>query len=244
MTPNGLPIQALEREERLSERVAKRLEDLILADELKTGQKLPPEREIAELFSVSRTVIREAIHTLAAKHLVEIRSGSGTYVSGPTTESVAASLGLLIRSMDESILVEGLHEVRRVLEIAVAEMAAERATAEDIADMQDILRRMETASGDNEAIAALDVEFHRALAVATHNPLFIILLDSIAEPLLTIRQLALVDPETYGKSLEHHHDILDEVVGRDPGGARKAMMAHLDQSEETMRNVFGTRGRL
>ena len=244
MTVNGLPIQALEREERLSERVAKRLEDLILSNELQTGQKLPPEREMAELFNVSRTVIREAIHTLAAKHLVDLRSGSGTYVSGPSTDSVAASLGLLIRSMDESILVDGLHEVRRVLEIAVAEMAAERATADDIGDIQDILQRMEAAAGDDEAIAALDVEFHRTLAVATHNPLFIILLDSIAEPLLTIRRLALVDPETYGKSLQHHREILDKVVGRDPNAARQAMMAHLDQSEDTMRGVFGKRGHL
>jgi len=244
MTASGLPIQALEREERLSDRVAKRLEDLILEDELKTGQKLPPEREIAKLFNVSRTVVREAIHTLAAKHLVEVRSGSGTFVSGPSAKSVAESLGLLIRSMDESILVDGLHEVRRVLEIAVASRAAERAAAEDITDIQDILRRMEDSAGDDEAIATLDVEFHRALAIATHNPLFIILLDSIAEPLLTIRRLALEDPDTYGKSLAHHRGILDMVMSRDPQGAGEAMAAHLDQSQDTMSGVFRARGRL
>jgi len=244
MTAGGLPIQALEREERLSDRVAKRLEDLILEDELKTGQKLPPEREIAELFSVSRTVVREAIHTLAAKHLVEVRSGSGTFVSGPSTDSVAASLGLLIRSMDESILVDGLHEVRQVLEIAVAGRAAERATAEDISDIQGIHHRMRDAAGDDEAIATLDVEFHRALAVATHNLLFTILLDSIADPLLAIRRLALEDPDTYGKSLDHHRDILDRVMDRDPQGAREAMSAHLYQSENTMRGIVRARGGL
>lgn len=242
MTAAGLPIQALEREERLSERVAKRLEDLILGDELKTGQKLPSEREIAELFNVSRTVIREAIHTLAAKQLVEIRSGSGTFVRGPSTESVSASLGLLIRSMDESILVDDLHEVRRVLEIAIAARAAQRATAEDIEETRDILQRMADAD-DDETIAALDVEFHRSLALATHNPLFIILLDSIADPLLTIRRLSLEDPDTYAKALHHHRQILEQVVKRDPEGARKAMTAHLDQSEDTMRGVFGARGR-
>lgn len=241
---NNLPIRTLKREERLSDRVAKRLEELIVGGVLKTGQRLPPERELAEMFGVSRTVVREATHNLTAKGLLEVRPGSGSYVSGPSTDSVTESLSLLLRSMEGGLFVEDLHEVRRVLETAIATRAAERATDEDILDLEVTLRRMEEAEGDSEAIADLDVEFHRALAVAAHNPLFIILLESIGELLLAIRRMAFQAPETFHKARYHHRDILEKVKSRDPHQAREAMSAHLDEAEDTMRGVLKTHGHL
>jgi len=234
----SLPVQALKREERLSGRVAKQLEDLILGGVLETGQRLPAERELAEMFGVSRTVIREAVHNLAARGLLDARGSTGTLVSGPTTDSVAQSLSLLLRYRAEGFLVEHLHEVRRFLEVEIAARAAERVTDEDIADLQDILHRMENATNDVEASANLDVEFHQALAVATHNPLFIILLDSIGDMLLEIRYMSLRDPQTAPKALYHHRNVLEKVKSKDPTQARLAMVAHVDQSEDTMRGVL------
>lgn len=243
---DDLPIQAIEREERLSNRVAKRLEELIISGVLKSEEMLPSERELGEMFGVSRTVVREAIHNLAARDLVEIRAGSGSYVMGPTTKSVSEALSLLLRSRTKDFLVDDLHEVRRVLETEIAGLAADRATEEDVKTLEANLRRLADANDaqDHETCANLDVEFHRGLAVGTQNPLFLILLDSLDDLLLAIRRIALQDPATFQKATYHHREILEKVKGGDPLGARTAMSAHLDQSEDTMRGVLRTHGHL
>lgn len=240
----SLPIQALKREELLSYRVAKQLEELIVEGVFKAGQRLPPEGELAEMFEVSRTVIREALHNLAARGLINARTGNGTYASGASTDAVVESLSLLIRSRAKGFAIENLHEVRRVLEVEIAARAAERAIDEDITDLEDILKRMAEAKDDYEASANLDVEFHQTLAVAAHNPLFIILLDSIGNLLLEIRRMALQNPETVTKALYHHRNVLEKVKSKDPLLAQRAMSAHLDESEDTMRKVLETRGHL
>lgn len=234
----ALPVQAVRREERLSDRVAKQLEELVVTGVLETGRRLPAERELAEMFGVSRTVIREAVHNLSARGLLDARNSGGTFVSGPTTDSVVESLRLLLRFRAGDFLVEHLHEVRRFLEVEIAARAAERATDEDVVDMENILRLMGESKEDHDASANLDVEFHQALAVATHNPLFIILLDSIGDLLLEIRYLALQDPETVHKALYHHGNVLEKVKARDSNRARLAMAAHVDQSEDTMRGII------
>jgi len=241
---DDLPISALKREERLSDRVAERLEELIVRRILKAGQKLPSERELAEMFGVSRTVVRESTHSLTAKGLVEIRSGKGAYVTGPSTASVVESLTLFLRSMEDGLPIEDLHDVRRILETAIAARAAERATDEDISCLENVLRSMEEADAESEAMTDVDVEFHRALAIAAHNPLFVILLDSIGELLLEIRRVAFQDPETLHKARYHHRSILDSVKSKDARQAREAMSAHLDEAEDTMGEVLRTQGHL
>jgi len=237
-----LPIQTLQREERLSDRVARQLEELILTKVLQADERLPSERELGELFGVSRTVVREATQRLSARGLLDIRTGNGVFVSAPSGEAVTKSLGLLLRLRGGEFLVKDLHDVRRVLEIAIAERAAEHSTAEDISTLSDILTRLDEAVGDHVTIAELDGEFHRALAVGAHNPLFLILLDSIGEILRTIRRMALEDPETYQKSQYHHHNIFDSIQSKDPQKARVAMAEHLDQSEATIRGLLNTQG--
>jgi len=242
LSTEGFPIQALRREERLPERVARQLQDLIVQGVIKTGTRLPTERELAEMFGVSRTVIREAVHSLSARGLLEVRAGGGTFVSGPRMDSVTESLSLLLRFRTEGFLQEHLHEARRVLEVEIAARAAERATEEDIADLEDILRRTQEALDDRDAAAKADVEFHRALAVSTHNPLYLILLESISELLLEIRRIALQDPEAVQLALRHHRDVFEKVKRRNPAEARQAMNSHLDQSEESLRSVLEARG--
>lgn len=237
---DDLPISALKREERLSDRVAERLEELILRRTLKAGHRLPSERELAEMFGVSRTVVREATHNLTARGLLEIRAGKGAYVTGPSTASVVESLTLFLRSMEGGLPIEDLHDVRRILETAIAARAADRATDEDISCLEDTLRSMEGAEAESDAMADLDVEFHRALATAAHNPLFVILLDSIGELLLAIRRVTFQDPETLRKARYHHRSILDKVKSKDARQAREAMSAHLDEAEDTMGKVLRT----
>jgi DNA-binding FadR family transcriptional regulator len=233
----SLPIETLTREERLSDRVAKQLENLIVAEVLRTEERLPAERELAEMFGVSRTVVREAMQKLSARGLLDVRTGHGAYVTAPSPDAVAHSLTLLLRLRGGDFLVEDLHDVRRVLEIAIAERAAMHSTEEDVAELAILLEQLDQSEGDHASIGRLDVEFHRALAVGSHNPLFLILLDSIGEILQTIRRVALEDPETYQKSQQHHHRIFEAVRSKDPQQAREAMAAHLDQSEATIRGL-------
>jgi GntR family transcriptional repressor for pyruvate dehydrogenase complex len=236
-----LPITALRREERLSDRAAKALEELIVDGVLKSGSRLPAERELAAMFGVSRTVIREAVQNLAARGLLDVHHGEGTVVTGPSTDSVSESLQLLLRSRGTGIAIDHLHEVRRVLEVEIAGLAAKRATDEDISDLEAIVEQLEAEHG-LEASARLDVEFHQALAVAAHNPLFIILLDSIGGLLLAIRRMSFDHPETAPKARYHHRNIFEQVKTRDPKGARQAMSLHLDESEDTMRSVLRDAG--
>ena len=235
-----LPIQTLEREERLPDRVVARLEELVVSGVLKNGQRLPPERELARLFGVSRTVIREAMRDLSARGLVDTTTGAGAVVSGPSASSVAESLTLLLRTMQGGLLVEDLHEVRSVLETAISSKAAECATDEDIADMEDLQRQMEMAVGDAETTAELDVRFHQALAVAAHNPLFNVLLDSIGQLLLAIRRMTLNDPSAFEGANQHHREILKQVRSKNPQEAQRAMRAHLGQVAGAMSMVMRT----
>lgn len=241
MPNEGFPVQALRREERLPERVARQLQDLIVQGVIKTGVRLPTERELAEMFGVSRTVVREAIHSLAARGLLEVRTGGGTYVSSPCTESVTQSLSLLLRVRTEDFVLEHLREARRVLEVEIAGRAAERATEEDIADLEDILRRTQEALDDRDALAKADVEFHRALAVSTHNPLYLILLESISDLLMEIRRISLQDIETMQRALYHHRDVFEKVKSRNPDEARRAMDAHMDQADASLRSILAAR---
>ena len=239
---NDIPIQALNREALLSDRVTERLEELILSGGLATGQRLPVERELAGMFGVSRTVVREAVGNLSARGLLEAREGGGTFVCAPSTGAVAESLSLLLRFTGGGILLEDLQHVRRVLEIAVASRAAERATSEDIADLEDVVQRLEEAETDSDTHANLDVEFHRAVAVATHNPLFIILMDSIGELLIGLRRLGLKDPQVRERTRHRHREILEGVRSRDPLKAERAMSAHLDHAQGVLQRVLESEG--
>jgi GntR family transcriptional repressor for pyruvate dehydrogenase complex len=138
--------QAIDREAKLSDKVMDAILEMIAAGRLKPGDALPAERELGAQFGVSRTVIREAVRALAAKGLLEVRSGSGVRVVAVEPEQVSESMRHYVNSsmMDYA----KVDEVRRVLEVAAAGLAAERATDEDIAAMDDTIVRFENECSD------------------------------------------------------------------------------------------------
>ena len=213
------------REPRLSDKVADLMLETILSRRLKVGDRLPSERELGEQFGVSRTVVREAVRALAAKGVIEVRSGSGLRVAAVDAASVRESISLYLRG--GPIDMQRVHEVRAVLEVHIAGLAAERATPSDIALLRDAHDHMTAASDDVEDAARDDLEFHRAIARATHNDLFLLLLDSIAGVLIDIMRENLGSGST-PKTLEQHRRILDSIVAGDVNGASAAMANHLD----------------
>jgi GntR family transcriptional repressor for pyruvate dehydrogenase complex len=218
------------RSPRLSDKVAAQLLSSIKSGQLTAGSRLPSERELGEQFGVSRTVIREAISSLAARGVIEVRSGSGAHVAAVNASQVSEQMSLFLRGRGP-IDHAKIHEVRTTLEIRTARLAAERATDEDIRELHEQCDRMEAVGDDAEKASIADVEFHRALARATHNELFLVMLDSIGDALLEIRRATLGAPGRLRDGVAFHLRILDRVAAHDVEGADLAMREHLAEAD-------------
>ena len=229
--------EVLKREVKLADRVAQHMTERLLDGTLLRGERLPPERLLAEQYGVSRTVIREAVRVLASKGLMETRNGSGTYVRSPNVGAVAESMALLFRLHQGNTPVdyELVHEVRRVLEVEIAALGARRATAEDIAALETALELQRAARLDRDTYTAYDVDFHAALATATHNPLFSVLLNSVSDVMREVRTLGFLVPGAIDNGLMHHERLIAAVKMQDGTAAKKAMQEHLRDSQRILR---------
>jgi len=214
----------------LVDRVVKEIQRVIVSGQLEPGMKLLPERELADELGVSRTVIREAVRILVAKGLLETKPGVGTIVRQVSSDQIVEPLSLLLRAQEEGISVEHLHQVRHMLEVEIAGLAALQATEDDIAGLTAILDKMEAVRDIPEAFVTVDADFHRGLATTTHNPLLIILLDSIRDLMQEVRLLATRHPDLHQKVMPDHRKILKCVSAKDLAGARTAMEEHLEHA--------------
>jgi GntR family transcriptional repressor for pyruvate dehydrogenase complex len=225
----------VERQPRLSDKVADMMLETILSRRLVAGDRLPSERELGEQFGVSRTVIREAVRALVAKGVIESRSGSGLRVAAVDASGVQESMNLFLRA---GVLdYEQVHEVRRMLEVHIAGVAAARASDDDLASLTAAAVAMEEMIADVEEASLRDLEFHRAIARATHNDLYLVLMDSIGQALIDIRRENLGAGSSAEDTLKAHRRILEQIVAHDVAGAQEAMSAHLDNVEEIWRRL-------
>lgn len=218
----------VQRQDRLSLQVAEQIENMILSGSLKLEEKLPPERDLCGTFGVSRTVIREAVRILEAKGLLLSQGGSGTDVKAPRSEDVSDSISRYLTTQGEFISHEDMMEVRRVLEVQTAALAAKRATEEALEDLEILIEKMDLSKNEPETFANYDLEFHVALAHATGNKLFALLLnpfmDAMYDSVLASNQ---ADPPDW--TLEMHRKIYEEIRKQDPDGASDAMRHALAQ---------------
>ncbi len=202
-----------------------------MTGELRPGDKLPPERELAEQFGVSRTAVREAVKALHEKGLIEVLPGKGTFISNitdSTSEVMRDSLDLIVNVGLVNGLVE-LVQVRTLLEPGIAALAAEMATPEDVQAMQQAVDTMDTALDDADVYVEADLEFHRALAKASQNSLITILLDPIVDLLREQRKRIFLVEGGPERGQYHHKRILEAVAIHNPMAAREAMALHLKQ---------------
>ncbi len=219
-------------------RVVNEIQRVIMSGQLEPGMKLLPERELADELGVSRTVIREAVRILVAKGLLETKPGVGTIVRQVTSDQIVEPLSLLLRTQEEGISIEHLHQVRRMLEVEIAGLAAVQATPDDIEELTGILDNMETVLDIPEAFVTVDADFHRGLAKTTHNPFLIILLDSIRDLMQEVRLLATRHPDLRQKVMPDHRKILERVAANDPEGARQAMEEHLEHARRFQEDLL------
>lgn len=226
-------IAAVPRSPTLSARVTEAVEQLIADNELVAGDRMPSERVLAEKFDVSRTVIREAVRSLVAKGLLDVRRGSGTVVCGPQTDFVARSMSLLLQAGGSSNSYDQVHEVRTMLELHISTIAAKRRTDLDLMNLDRALDQM-VRDHDSESFASADMAFHSALAAATHNPLLLVLHDSIADVMVAVRKQAFETLGAVPNAQNHHRRIFEAVRDSDSARASKAMESHLLDSRRLM----------
>lgn len=226
----------IRRSPSLSDEVADALLRQIREGPMVEGQRFPSERELSDQFNVSRTVVREAIRSLAAKGVLMVRPGQGLSVARVQASAVRETMGLYLRGIDE-LDYAVIHEVRVAIEPEIAGLAASRATGDDIETLTEVCRKVSERPDDIEFTSGADLEFHTSLASVTHNPLFTILFDSIGDVLLEIRMETLAIPGLPGKAQGAHEEILSEVAAGNSDGARLAMRRHLTESEDLWRSL-------
>lgn len=230
--------KALDRPATLSDRVTTAVLNHIAQAALKPGDRLPSERELGQQFNVSRTVVREAMRSLAAKGVLEIRSGSPATVARVNAERAGEALRLYVQGLSvgiDGVTYEQINDVRAMIEAKVARLAAGTATDLDIAKLTQIHLDFCARQAEPEGASKLDVEFHRTIAISVHNPLFVLMLDSIEPILLEIRRRTLGIPGRPADAVIAHGLILDRIKQHDEKGAEEAMNAHLEEARTAWR---------
>ncbi|HVW18314.1 MAG TPA: FadR/GntR family transcriptional regulator [Solirubrobacteraceae bacterium] len=214
------------RSPRLADVLADKMLDAILSGHFAVGDILPSERALCAQFGVSRTVVREAIRSLSTRGLVRVQSGRGVEVMPVDNAPMAEAMSILVRGTP-GIDFAKVHEVRTMLETHVAGVAASRATAADIEALERVVDEMAAAKDETEHKSELDIQFHRLLATAAHNELYIVLLDSLGSVLVTSRRRTLRLPHDHEAWVAEHAAIVAAVRAEDPAAARAAMELHL-----------------
>jgi GntR family transcriptional repressor for pyruvate dehydrogenase complex len=205
--------------------VARRLLDLFTTGDIAPGTRLPAERQLAATLQVGRSAIREALAALEILGIVDVRPGSGTYLRGTASELLPQTLrwGLLIGERNTTELLE----LRAGLEIHVARLAANRASAATLAKLRRTLTRMRDSIDDLAAFARADRDFHQALGEAAGNATIVDLLTTARSLLRVYAERAVHDRTEAEKAIAEHEAVLHAIDGHDEEGAAAAMATHM-----------------
>ena len=210
---------------KLSDEVLDRLEKMVAQHPV--GDSLPSERELMELYGVGRPSIREALHALETKGLIQIRSGERPKVTRPTADSMLAQLSGAARLLlEQPAGVLHFEQLRLFLEESIARHAATHADEQQIADLQSALEANEREIPNARGFADTDVAFHRILMAIPRNPIFISVHQALVDWLIS-QHTPKADPIGNRRSYEGHLAIMNAILRRDPEAAGLAMRDHL-----------------
>ena len=214
---------------RIYEEIVRQVRQLIAEGRLKSGDRLPPERDLAEKFMVSRTSVREALRALQSRGLIEIRAGEGAFVRDVSVEALIEPLALVILPYREAV--GELFEARRLLEPAIAALAARRATRDELAEMERILAEQAREVARGRTGMAQDSALHAAIAQSAHNRAIVRIVSALVDLLGQSREESLLTRGRPKRSHQDHRRILRAIRRRDEDGARRAMLDHLTAVE-------------
>jgi GntR family transcriptional regulator, transcriptional repressor for pyruvate dehydrogenase complex len=219
--PSVEPVKSI----RIYAEIVRQIRGLIADGQLNSGDRLPPERDLAERFRVSRTSVREALRALESTGLVEIRAGEGAFVRPASVEALVEPLALVILTHREATA--DLYEARRLLEPPIAALAARRAGPEEVAELTRILDEQAKEVAGGRTGLAQDAAFHTAIAHSAHNRAITRIVTTLMDLLAQTREESLHIPGRPERSHQDHRRVLAAIQSRDAEAARQAMLDHL-----------------
>lgn len=223
------------RRQSLADQVADAILAMILDEDLRAGDSLPSTGELAERFSVSRTVIREALADLAGRGIIERSQGRESVVSTPGHEQLQELLRFRVQR--DNVDPAALMELRQSIEVQAARLAAVRRTDEQLDALRAAWERLAVAKSETDFHDA-DIAFHRALAVASGNPLMVLVLDSMVDLMRGARRRSFRGRKKRDIGLDgvvaDHEAVLAAVTGADPDAAEEAMTRHLGNTAKDL----------
>jgi DNA-binding FadR family transcriptional regulator len=231
----------------LTDEAIERIKSMIVSGELRPGDRLPKEADLAVRLGLSRSSLREAVRALSLIRVLDVRHGDGTYVTSLRPEALLETVGFLLDFHgDDSVL--HLLVVRRILEPAATAMAARTMTDSEIESLGELIAvtgetpAHDDVDGLNELIAA-DLEFHRRIAAGSGNPVLASLIESLSAPTLRARVWrGLTQEDAVLRTVEQHQAIYQALAAREPELAQAWATVHIAGVEEWLRRALGPSG--
>jgi DNA-binding FadR family transcriptional regulator len=222
----------------LTDEAIERIKAMIVSGELRPGDRLPKEADLAVRLGLSRNSLREAVKALSLIRVLDVRQGDGTYVTSLQPEVLLDTVAFVIDfHRDDSVL--HLLEVRRILEPAATAMAAQAMTDEQIAGLGELVDSVDKHAADPTGLIAADLEFHRRIAVGSGNPALASLIESLSAPTLQARICrGLTQEGAAARTHEQHEAILAALQAREPEIARAWATVHVAGVEEWLRRAL------
>lgn len=218
----------------LSQEIVANIEQAIREKKFQVGEKLPTEKELCEMFGVSRTAIREALQMLSAQGLINVHKGKGSFVNDYSSDHVIKPMSLFLELNFDIDYMYHVVRTRRMLEPAVARDAALHRTDDDLKKLKDVLIKFKkTKPSDFEKQGELDREFHLILAKACQNPIIPIITEPIYELMPRIKTLIYEKVDAARSEADVYHEkIYDMIKVQDGDGAYQMMLSHLKIAED------------
>ncbi len=220
-----------------AEQVVEQIRALITSGQLHPGDRLPAERELAKQLGISRPSIRAGLRMLVARGVLKARHGSGTYVADGPPSLDSEQLSILAEL--HGLTFDQMFEARRVLEVQVAGLAAERATAENLAAISEEVAEMYATLENPQQYLIHDIRFHRAIAAASANPILATLVEMVSAVMYDRRRETIGRAHDFKESVEMHQRIYRAIRSRKPEEARAAMHEHLALAHKAYRTEEG-----
>lgn len=224
--------------QKLSDQVFDRLREMIETEDFGPGTLMPSERDLMERFGVGRPAVREALQQMNTLGLITIAQGGRARVNQLSTDTVIRNMDslarLLLSASPEDL--EHLKQARRMFELGMVKIAAESASADDIADLRELIDTQRAALSDVDAFVRADMAFHSRIARISANPIFLGLSDAMLGWLFTYHADLLRWTGKENTTMLEHREIVDAIESRNTNLAMEAMRAHLDRSNDLYRH--------
>jgi len=214
-------------EQTLRHKTVKGIKNYLEYHKLNPGDRLPPERQMAKQFGISRTIVRDAVNTLAGLGVLEIKHRSGIYMASVDSKTLASQLSIRLIFNRHSAI--NLFQVRQVLETAVARWAAEHCDEDGEAKLRKLMKETRECLSKEDRICfrEIDSRFHILLAELSKNPIVVDLIRTLLEYMQSVRHFFLSLPAKIEECSRQHEIIIEAVCDRSPGRAAAAMEEHL-----------------